>query len=693
MPGMREKSGVNRDVKRRRCNTAPFAQILCPLLLALWTTVSTRGEERSVIAPTDKDSFMLGDEENWPLPANDATPLLFPPSSGMRNSAEEEVDGELDSSLPLRRPPDPNEPRTTPDLAADDWEAGLPVITALQTPLGFSGPSGILSKDAQVDRHFVPLPDRWRGGFPQWDRYGEATRVFEGGDPFENDNPYARGAWWNPYRQNVLKGDYPIIGQNTFFNFTALNMSTMEFRQVPTPTGPFESSESPFQEEFFGDPDQFFFNQNFAFSIELFHGDAGFKPFDWRIKLTPIFNLNYLDVEELGVVNPNVRFGLTRDRSHVSLEEFFIETKIADTSPNYDFISARLGSQPFVSDFRGFVFADINLAARVFGTRHANRDQYNLALFSQWEKDTNSLLNSWEKRPQNILIANYFRQDFIWPGYTAQLSFHYNQDRGKGLVFDQNDFLVRPDPVGVFIPHRIDAAYLGWTGDGHINRFNINHALYLVYGQDDLNPLAGRKVAIDAQMFAAEVSYDRDWMRFRSSLFWASGDDDISDGRAEGFDAIFDNPNFAGGEFSYWQRQSIRLQGVNLVDRFSLVPHLRSSKFEGQTNFVNPGLWLVNFGVDADLSPRVKMISNVNLLYFDHTEVIEQFIFQSDVARHIGTDISTGIEWRPLLNDNLLVVGGVSGLVTGAGFSDIYGETGDSAANLFASFCEVIATY
>ncbi len=640
------------------------------VLLPYQTFGATDKDDADESVATD-ESFHLVE---WPPVVDAKTTLIFASAIddsnddnlqlALKSSEDSDSIEEENQALPLRSPPDFDLPRDIPEYEFDDMEYDLPVETVRQTPLGFSGPSGILPKDFQQNSHFVPMPDRWRSGFPQWDRYGPETRVFPDGDPFEDDTPYARGAWWNPYRQNILKGDYPVLGQNTFFNFTALSMSTIEFRQVPTPTGPFESSQDPFQEEFFGDPSQFFFNQNFAFSFELFHGDAGFRPFDWRVKITPIFNLNYLDVEELGVVNPDVRAGTTRYRTFVSLEEFYLETKIADTSPNYDFVSARVGSQPFVSDFRGFLFADTNLATRVFGTRHANRDQYNFVWLSQWEKDTNSLLNTWEKRPQNVLIANYFRQDFIWPGYTTQLSFHYNQDRGKGLVFDKNDFLVRPDAVGVFAPHRVDVVYLGWAGDGHINRFNINHAFYLAYGQDDLNPLSGRKQAISAQMGAIELSYDRDWMRFRSSLFWASGDDDISDGRAEGFDAIFDNPNFAGGEFSYWQRQSIRLQGVNLVDRFSLVPHLRSSKFQGQTNFVNPGLWLVNFGIDADISPRVKMINNLNFLYFDHTEVLEQFVFQSGISRYIGTDISSGLEYRPLLNDNLLVIGGVSGLIT-----------------------------
>ncbi len=597
-----------------------------------------------------------------------------------------------DANLPVREPPREDLPLESPELTATEPE-DMFVTTPCQVPVGYSGSSGILAEDCQLGEHFVPMPDRWRGGYPIWDRYGPDHSVFCGGDPFEEDAPYARGVWYNPYRQNLFKGDYPIVGQHTFLNITATAFYSFEFRQVPTPTTPFESTEDPFQEEFFGDPDQFFIRNDYRFAVDLVHGDAGFKPADWRVRFAPVLNLNYLDVEELGIVNPDVRAGTTRYRNFLALEEAFVETKLADTSPYYDFASARVGSQLFVSDFRGFVFADTNLGARLFGTRHANRDQFNLAYFDQLEKETNSELNRFQGRPQDVLIANYFRQDFIWPGYTTQFSLHYNQDNGDGLVFDRNNFLVRPDPVGVFTPHRVDSVYFGWTGDGHINRFNINHALYFVTGHDTLNPLAGQPIDISAQMAALEVSYDRDWIRFRTSGFYSSGDDDIFDDRGEGFDAIMDSPAFAGGPFSYWNRQAIKLNGVNLVDRNSLVPHLRSSKIQGQTNFVNPGLWLANFGFDLELTPRLRSINNLNMLWFDHTEVLEQFVFQSNIDEHIGTDISSGVEYRPLLNDNLIVLAGVSGLIPGSGFEDLFGFLSQDVDNLFAGFIEVAATY
>lgn len=598
-----------------------------------------------------------------------------------------EFEQPVDSRLPLE--PDvlraPRElPFELPDVALDP-PPQEPMWWEVHPPLGYTGKSSVVPSEIQEDLHFVPVEDRWRIGFPSWDRYDKDHEPLF-------DYPYVEGNIFNPYKQNVLKGDYPIIGQHTFLNLSAISQSELDFRQVPTATTPFESTVHPGQEEFFGNPNQFFYRQNFIVSFDLFHGDAFFKPADWRIKLSPNFNINYLDVEELAVVNPDVRAGLTRRRTDFALEEWFIETKLADLGPDYDFVSLRAGSQPFVSDFRGFIFSDVNRSVRLFGTRLSNREQFNVLFFDQTEKDTNSELNTFDDRNQNTVIVNYYRQDVIWPGYTAQLSYHYNDDQ-PDFLFDQNDFLARPDPAGVFAPHQVRSHYLGFTGNGHINRYNISHAFYWVLGKDELNPIAGRPVNINAQMAAVELSYDRDWVRFRSSYFWASGDHDTVDSEATGFDAIFDNPNFAGGPFSYWQRQAIRLFGVNLVDRFSLVPHMRSSKIQGQTNFVNPGLHLANLGMDADITPRLKAISNVNFLWFDHTDVLERFTFQDNINTYIGVDLSLGCEYRPLHSNNIIFEGGISGLIPGTGFRDLYDPLVGNVDALFAAFLDIILTY
>jgi hypothetical protein len=552
-------------------------------------------------------------------------------------------------------------------------------------PLGYTGPSGVLPIEDQQSAHFVPIEDRWRIGFPEWDRYGK-------GHPINDDYPYMPGRWFDPFNQNVLKGDYPILGQHTFLVVTGTANTDFEGRQVPTQTTAFESTERPFQANFFGRPDSFVTLDFFSIAFDLFHGDAAFKPVDWRIKLVPTLGVSNFSFSELAQTSPNVLQGTTRTRAFWALQEAFVEKKLADVGPDYDTVSIRLGTQPFISDFRGFLFSDTNRAVRIFGSLFSNRDQYNLAYFRQWEKDTNTALNTFNDRGQNLFFANYYLQDFIFPGYTSQVSLNYDNDPAS-FKFDSNRFLVRPDPVGNFQPHTVNVGYLGWAGDGHLDRFNITHQFYWAFGHDSMNPLANRPQTINAQMFAIEGSYDRDWARFRVSFFWSSGDRNINDTHANGFDTILDNPNFAGGGFSYWNRQQIPLLGVNLTQRLSLVPDLRSSKIQGQANFVNPGLILPTIGVDFELTAKLKMINNFNLIWFDKTAVLEQFLFQGHIDRFVGADLGWGLEYRPLLSDNVQFIGGVQMLIPAEGFNQIYGNFSSRVGALTAGFINMVLTF
>jgi hypothetical protein len=328
---------------------------------------------------------------------------------------------------------------------------------------------------------------------------------------------------------------------------------------------------------------------------------------------------------------------------------------------------------------------------RLFGNLDGNQTQYNLAYFRQLEKDTNSQLNTFTDRDQDIIIANLYRQDFIFPGYTSQVSYHYNND-APAFKFDKNGFLVRPDPAGVFSPHRVEAHYFGWTGDGHIDRYNITHAFYWVVGRDSRNPIAGQPTSISAQLAAVELSYDRDWARFRMSGLYQSGDGHANNGHATGFDSIFDQQNF-GGEFSFWRRQRIPLFGVGLTNDQSQLANLRSSRIQGQSNFVNPGLWLGNIGVDFDITPRLRSINNANTLFFDKTNSLETFVFQSHIDRFVGVDLSSGLEWRPRLNNQAIVMGGLSALIPGGAFRGLYNHKDSKTPTLFSGFVEIILAF
>ena len=371
-----------------------------------------------------------------------------------------------------------------------------------------------------------------------------------------------------------------------------------------------------------------------------------------------------------------------RHKNTLSLQEAFLEVHLRDLSDNYDFVSSKLGIQPFSSDFRGFVFSDSNLGARVFGNASNNKSQYNLAYFNMREKDTYSELNTVDSRDQQVVVANFYRQDFLTKGYTTQLSFHSNTD-GAGTKYDRNGFLVRPAPLGTVLQneadgsvlgHKLQSYYLGWAGDGHIGKFNINHAFYQVLGKDEFNSLAGRSVNINAQMAALELSLDRDWVRWKISGFYASGDSNPTDGTARGFDTILDNPFFFGGPFSWYVREGFGLAGtgVNLKERNSLVPSFRTSKTQGQSNFVNPGVFIVGLGTDLDVTPKTKAFANLNYVQFAETAPVK-YALQTDHARSdLGVDASVGLKYRPFLTENIIISAGVGFFFPGGGYKDIY---------------------
>jgi len=582
----------------------------------------------------------------------------------------------------LRRPIDAKRP---PEIPEQLFQPSMLLQVPMEPPIGFTGPSGVMPTEEQDSSHFVPVEDRWRIGYPDWDRYGN-------GHPIDDDYPYLAGRWFDPFNQNVLKGDYPILGQHTFLEVTAQANLDFEGRQLPTQTSGFESTERPFSGNFFGRPNSFITLDFFSYSFDLFHTTGAFKPVDWRIRLTPTLGISNFSFSELAQTSPDVLNGTTRTRQVWALQEAFVEYKLADLGPDYDFVSIRAGTQPFNADFRGFLFADVNRAVRIFGTLFSNRDQYNLAYFRQWEKDTNTGLNTFNDRGQNLVFANYYRQDFLVPGYTAQVSLNYDNDPAS-IKFDKNRFLVRPDPVGDFQPHSVNVGYFGWAGDGHWGRYNLTHQFYWAFGHDSMNPLANRPQTINAQMAAIEGSYDRDWVRYRLSFFYASGDGNVNGSQATGFDTILDQPNFAGGGFSFWNRQQIPLQGVNLVQRLSLVPDLRSSKIQGQANFVNPGLLLPTFGMDFELTPKLKLINNYNLVWFDKTSVLQQFLFQGNINPFVGYDLGLGFEYRPLLSENVLFVGGVQMLIPGQGFRDLYNNFNNDIGSLVAGFINAIFTF
>ncbi|WP_445948169.1 hypothetical protein [Sphingorhabdus sp.] len=512
-----------------------------------------------------------------------------------------------------------------------------------------------------------PIPDRWR---------------------LIQSLGLVKERWFDPYNQNTYKGDrpidpakvpwLPIKGHDWFFVASGVSDTVVEARTFPIPVG-VQTTERPGNLDIFGKDGSEVYSQTFILGAALIKGLTAFKPPDIEYRVALALNVNYVNVPEKRVLFVQPSKPSHRLDHFLGLQELFVDYHVRNTSDHYDFESIRVGIQPFQSDFRGFLFNDQQLGIRYFGNRDNNRWQYNLGAFWRLEKDTNSGLNSVVQRPRNdwVFIANLYRQDLPIPGLTSQITAVYNMNREKNRVeIDDNGFPVRPALLGNLRGRNYDVVYLGYNADGRIGRVNLTASIYSALGTDGQNFFTGQKGKIRAGFAAAEASYDLDWMRFRLSGLYATGDRDPFDKKETGFDAIFENPIFAGADTSYWIRQTIPFAGggraISINGRNGILNSLRSSKEQGQSNFNNPGTILLGAGADFDLTPTMRLSANANYLWFENTSNLKVLRSDGSIPKDIGCDLSAAAIWRPKATQNIVFRLSAATLLPGKGFKDLF---------------------
>ena len=337
----------------------------------------------------------------------------------------------LQSGSPVDAPEPPPEDQTARE---PPWEAEPPPVDSeiiegrrrpdytgpLPDPVTQDNPGAVRAPPPEafpIDD--IPIPDRWR----LIETLGLVKERF-----------------WDPYNQNTYKGDrpinpdkvpwLPIKGNDWFFVLNAISDTVIEPRTFPIPVG-VQTTEDPDRIDVFGDDFSTVLSQTFIVGAALLKGSTAYKPPDVEYRVTLAFNMNYVDVPERRVLFVEPSKPSRRFDHFVGVQEAFFDYHFRNTSDRYDFDSARIGIQPFQSDFRGFLFNDQQLGLRFFGTRDNNRFQYNLGAFWRLEKDTNSGLNSVVQRPRDdfVFVANAYRQDFLIPALTSQITLVYNRNR------------------------------------------------------------------------------------------------------------------------------------------------------------------------------------------------------------------------------------------------------------------------
>lgn len=586
----------------------------------------------------------FGGPSNPPLPPDNPAVVIEPTSA------------EAKPSTPKRRRPGRDEPEARPTIINPG---------ALDPPIA-AGPDATL-----------PVPDRWR----IVDTLGVKDR------------------WWDPYNQNTLKGDRPILGKDDLFLVLgAVSDTVVEPRSFPTPVG-IQTTEDPNSLDVFGDSGSFVFAQTFIPSIAIIKGSTAFKPQDYELRITPAIQYNYVDVEERRILNVDPSKASERHDFFIGLQEAFFDYHLRNVSERYDFDSIRIGIQPFNADFRGFLFQDNQLGVRLFGNRDGNRFQYNLAAFARVEKDTNSGLNDVTAplRDDYILLANLFRQDLPLPGLTTSLLAAVNINReADDITIDDNGFPVRPALIGDLRGREYDVGYVGSSLDGRVGRINLAASVYHAFGENRGSDFTGETTRINAWFAAVEPSIDYDWARFRLAALYASGDEDPFDDEETGFDSINENPLFAGADTSYWIRQTIPFAGggrvIGLNGRNGILNTLRSSKEQGQSNFTNPGTVLIGGGADFDVLPSLRISLNANHLWFDDTASLSALRIEGPIDRTIGYDLSAAAIYRPDFIQNVVFRLSGASLLPQQGFTTLFG-TREEADFLYSVLFNAVLTY
>ncbi len=584
------------------------------------------------------------------------------PGSDRDRVIEREIPGERDRERPgSDRPRERDKVEQSPDRAQQPREQPDPNRAA---GIGRVEPA---SAPDEPGRLTLPVPDRWR---------------------IVNSLGLIDQRWWDPYDQNTYKADKPIH-DDWFLNVDFTSDTVVEPRQFPVPVSPQGTARSN-ELDLVGNGEQMVYAQTFIAGLVYYKGNTVFKPPDWEYRLTLAGQYNHVESEQARLLRADPDRGTDRSDQHLGVQELFVDKHLRDVSPRYDFDSVRFGIQPFNADFRGFLFQDEPFGVRLFGTRDNNIFQYNLAWFRRIEKDTNSGLNDLAEglRDDDVFVANLFWQDFPVLGFDSQATILHNRNEegDESAHFNQNNFIERPASIGLEKPRNYDVTYVGLSGDGHFGRTNFTGSVYYAHGEQDRGVFVEEPTDIRAGFAAGELSWDFDWTRLRVSGLYASGDDDPFDDVSNGFDAVFENPLFAGADTSFWIRQPVPLIGggrVALSGRNGILNSLRSSKEEGQSNFDNPGTVLLGIGTDHDVTPQLRVSTNVNQLWFDTTETVEVARQQTNVDDEIGTDISVSAIYRPLFTQNIVFRGSAAVLEPGDGYEQLFGTDDEAYSVLF----------
>jgi hypothetical protein len=541
------------------------------------------------------------------------------PDAGAPTSVAEAAAPDPTSSDTASPSPPPANNQSTPPAATPAPAATTPAAA----PAAAAPPA-----DSKPPAEIVPV----KGVKERWGTFNLA------GHPEYSYNPF------DPYHQNTLKADYPIAG-DWFIQVNALNTdiyksrSNLDFRNAVPGTPTFFSHNN-------------FFNENVFYGFELRHHADVFVPSNFKLHIDGVFdhkqNVNSVDQT-------------TANNNHVF--DAFVDIHLFDSGrDNFDLTFLRAGIQTFQSDFHGLIFNDEGLGGRIFGEFKKNRIRYDIVGLKLFQKNAVSGFIDFSKPSRHdVGIFRFTYEDFLVKGWNSEWSVHFN--------YDPRDIAVTGHIAG------LNTVYYGGTINGHLGRWIFNPAFYGVAGKAD-HVVAGAPVRHDVSAYTglADLEYPLDFVKFRVGYAYVSGDGNTKDNKDTGFDSISDSVTLFGGPISYFVGEDIKFGTGDFVRANSFYTSLRGPN--GQANYLNPGLQLLNGGMDVTVSPRIQMAFNANYTRFNTLGAFTNGANTFDIFhKDAGIEGNAFVRIKPFLhqtNQNVVLDLGVSALNPMQGLQDIF---------------------
>lgn len=330
--------------------------------------------------------------------------------------------------------------------------------------------------------------------------------------------------------------------------------------------------------------------------------------------------------------NDALEDGMYRRVSHdiqgeIALEEAWVDIALTKNT------NIRAGIQEYNVDLIGTIYNDNDVGLRLHGT-FAEDIQWSIYAAQRFENNLVSDMNVLgDIRDQHILIGNL---QFNIGDTLVKPTLVYNHDREGDHKYGRSGY-----------DEKIDAVYVGSTSYGPMGPFQVLLGMYGAFGIQDKVVLLGSVPLEDQDIMAymgyADIAYPllSGKLTPHLGILYISGDDDITDDDAEGFDSISDKVDVWGSKGIIIDDRISLPGGVTVVRNNSPYASLRDN--DDSSNFVNPGVFVTNIGLTFNPLKTLSIDTNASYFWFLEMEVLEA-LFDDELDDEIG------LEWNMLAN-------------------------------------------